>query len=312
MKKILIPFLFICFAYLLLFPRDSLLAARNGLLLWYRSVLPVLFPFLVISGILLQFEGFSALLRFLYRPFNALFGVSFYGSFAVLSGFLCGFPVGAKITKDLLDQGLISPGEARHLYGFVNNLSPGFLVSYLASGQLKHPELSGFFLAVVLGAPLSYGALTGLKYKKQNPSPSPAVFSVFRKKDFSQVLDECIWNASVSVLKLGGYITLFCILSGAAIKLPFADTLPGLLFCASMEVTGGIQLICQTALSGPSKLILLAGLCIFGGFSALAQTAGITQMNLTALAYYIKSRVLCTLLGVFFVLCAFLFCFFLR
>lgn len=312
MKKLLISFLFICFLYLLVFPEDSLSAARNGLLLWYGSVLPVLFPFLVISGILLQLEGFSVLLRFLYRPFHFLFGVSYYGSFAVLSGFLCGFPAGAKITKDLQEQGFITSREARHLYGFVNNLSPGFLVSYAAAGQLNRPELSGLLLAAVLGAPLCYGVLTGRQRKKETLFSSPALFLASGKKDFSQVLDESIWNASVSVLKLGGYITLFCILSDAAGKLPFSGILPGLLFCSSLEVTGGIRLICQSGLSCSLQLLLLTALCIFGGFSALAQTAGIARMSFSTLIYYIKSRVLCTLLGVSFLLCWLLFCFFLR
>ena len=221
-------------------------------------------------------------------------------------------PGRSKNHKGPTGTGLYHFQEARHLYGFVNNLSPGFLVSYAATGQLNRPELSGLLLAAVLGAPLCYGVLTGRQRKKETLFSSPALFLASGKKDFSQILDEAIWNASVSVLKLGGYITLFCILSDAAGKLPFSGILPGLLFCSSLEVTGGIRLICQSGLSCSLQLLLLTALCIFGGFSALAQTAGIARMSFSTLIYYIKSRVLCTLLGVSFLLCWLLFCFFLR
>lgn len=295
MKKINAAFLFLVFLYLLLFPEKTLPAARDGLLLWYRSVLPVLFPFLVVSGMLVRLPGFSSFLRLLYRPFHALFGVSCYGSFAVLSGFLCGFPSGAKITCDLEAQGQISPEEASHLYGFVNNLSPGFLFSYAAI-RLDAPEFSLPFVWIVLGSPLCYGILTGQRYKKK-AAASRAAFPVSQEDlSFSQLLDRCIWNASVSVLKLCGYLTLFSVLSSAL--LPLSSAPAGLLLCASLEITGGISLICANTPSPSSRFVLLCAFCIFGGFSALAQTAGIARMNRAVLCRYLKSRVLCTLLGI--------------
>mgnify|MGYP000302691102 CR=1 FL=1 len=90
------------FFTMLLFPETVFQGACDGLLLWYQILIPTLFPYLIVTGLLLKTDGAAVVSRLLFRPFHLLFGTSFYGSFAVLSGFLCGYPMGAKIIADLL------------------------------------------------------------------------------------------------------------------------------------------------------------------------------------------------------------------
>ncbi len=152
--------------YLLLFPAEALLGAKEGLLLWYRSVLPVLFPFMLLCGILMRFDLPGRLLPYIARPFHFLFGSSAYGAFAILCGFLCGFPMGAKVTRDLLSQNKISREEAWHLYGFVNNLSPSFILSFMAADQMRKPSWGGLFLLNILGSALIYGCLSARRLRR--------------------------------------------------------------------------------------------------------------------------------------------------
>ena len=78
------------FFTMLLFPETVFQGACDGLLLWYQILIPTLFPYLIVTGLLLKTDGAAVVSRLLFRPFHLLFGTSFYGSFAVLSGFLCG------------------------------------------------------------------------------------------------------------------------------------------------------------------------------------------------------------------------------
>lgn len=165
MKK-LTAILLALLLYLLLFPAEALLGAREGLLLWYRSVLPVLFPFMLLCGILMRFDLPGRLLPYIARPFHFLFGSSAYGAFAILCGFLCGFPMGAKVTRDLLSQNKISREEAWHLYGFVNNLSPSFILSFMAADQMRQPSWGGLFLLNILGSALIYGCLSARRLRR--------------------------------------------------------------------------------------------------------------------------------------------------
>lgn len=73
------------FFTMLLFPETVFQGACDGLLLWYQILIPTLFPYLIVTGLLLKTDGAAIVSRMLFRPFHLLFGTSFYGGFAVLS-----------------------------------------------------------------------------------------------------------------------------------------------------------------------------------------------------------------------------------
>lgn len=98
-------FLILCFFVMLLFPSEVFEGAKSGLLLWFLTVLPTLFPFLLISRLLLDSCACSLLNKLLAPAISRLFGISAQGSFAFIVGFLCGYPMGAKIAPISFMQG---------------------------------------------------------------------------------------------------------------------------------------------------------------------------------------------------------------
>ena len=58
-KKLSVFFLIGLFLLMLFSPETVAKGAANGLLLWYRQVLPVLFPFLLITGLMIRTESSS-------------------------------------------------------------------------------------------------------------------------------------------------------------------------------------------------------------------------------------------------------------
>ena len=86
-------FLILCFFVMLLFPSEVFEGAKSGLLLWFLTVLPTLFPFLLISRLLLDSCACSLLNKLLAPVISRLFGISAQGSFAFIVGFLCGYPM---------------------------------------------------------------------------------------------------------------------------------------------------------------------------------------------------------------------------
>ena len=134
-------FLILCFFVMLLFPSEVFEGAKSGLLLWFLTVLPTLFPFLLISRLLLDSCACSLLNKLLAPVISRLFGISAQGSFAFIVGFLCGYPMGAKITADLFHARQISKAEASYLLSFCNNTSPAFLIHYIVLGYFQNPRL---------------------------------------------------------------------------------------------------------------------------------------------------------------------------
>ena len=134
-------FLILCFFVMLLFPSEVFEGAKSGLLLWFLTVLPTLFPFLLISRLLLDSCACSLLNKLLAPVISRLLGISAQGSFAFIVGFLCGYPMGAKITADLFHARQISKAEASYLLSFCNNTSPAFLIHYIVLGYFQNPRL---------------------------------------------------------------------------------------------------------------------------------------------------------------------------
>ncbi|MCD8348199.1 MAG: hypothetical protein LUD16_09700 [Lachnospiraceae bacterium] len=297
MPKKFLCMIVLLFGYLLFHPQTALASAREGLLLWYHCVLPVVFPFLFLSSLALRLISAEDLPKAFTRPFIKLFGCSAYGAFVIPAGFLCGFPMGAKLTGDLYRDEKITQEEARRLFGFANNLSPGFIISYLAAEQMRQPEQSGWFVFQILGAAFLYGWAQAWSCRGKLHLQEPQTHSERKILSFA-LIDDCIYGAMESALRLGAYIVLFAILSGAILQIAPISNPAILLLVSGIEVTNGIRLLAASSLPEGGKYIAVSALAAFGGLSALAQSAGIAHMDKKMLFYYIKSRVIITLLTI--------------
>ena len=109
--------------------------------------------------------------------------------------------------------------------------------------------------------------------------------------------DRVMEDAVRNIVKLGICIMLFSMAGEAVRTFAPEGSIAFLLLRASIEVTGGIRIICSSGLSFPCQYVLLSMLCAFGGWSAFAQTVTLAHLRGDTLKYYIKSRVMITLLS---------------
>ena len=295
-------FLILCFFVMLSFPSEVFEGAKSGLLLWFLTVLPTLFPFLLISRLLLDSCACSLLNKLLAPVISRLFGISAQGSFAFIVGFLCGYPMGAKITADLFHARQISKAEASYLLSFCNNASPSFVITFLVLNTIHQkafciPALLLLFGTMIL---LSYLQRILRHFIKNKDWIFPEMSEVFtqensifskpltHKMNFS-VLESCILNSSETLVKVGGYLMIFSVLLALLELLPIR--LPGfLLLKSSLEMTNGILLLSQS-LSKPQVLYpLLLALTTFGGWCSVAQTQSMIAGTELKLSSYIIQK----------------------
>ena len=135
-----IPILILFFS-MLSFPQTVFTGASYGLVLWFRHVLPTLLPYMILINVLICTPALHWICRITSTFLCPLLGTSYYGTFAVLTGFLCGYPMGAKTTSDLLNVNKISRSEASYLLSFCNNTSPAFILSYVVAQNMKERNL---------------------------------------------------------------------------------------------------------------------------------------------------------------------------
>ena len=261
------------FAAMLFFPKAVFNGASEGLLLWFQIIFPTLFPFLVITNLLMSSGGLRFIAGVLGKPFRCLFRVSQNGAFAVLSGFLCGYPMGAKVTADLLRKKLITKDEAQYLLSVCNNTSPIFIINYIVwktfgDERLLFPTLCILILTPVL---LSFifrrFYLHGRKYFTDPVQDPRTAGSSFHFSD----LDACLNDSFEAIVKVGGYIIIFSVLLSLLSILPIQEDL-FLMTAPALEMTNGILLLKERIdnflLCYPAVLALTS----FGGLCAAAQT----------------------------------------
>ena len=108
-------------------------AAAEALVFCGSAVIPALFPFLAVSGLLISL-GFGEWLGPRLAGLMALYDLPGSAGSALVLGLAGGSPVGARTAADLYRKGALTRDEAERLLGFCNNSNPVFLISVLGAG----------------------------------------------------------------------------------------------------------------------------------------------------------------------------------
>ena len=278
------------FAAMLIFPQAVFSGAEEGLLLWFQIIFPTLFPFLVVTSLLLSSGGLNLITRLFGGLFRRIFRVTQNGAFAVLAGFLCGYPMGAKVTADLLRAEKISDREARYLISFCNNTSPVFIINFIVWKTFGDERLMLPTLLILIGSPVLMSFIFRRIYLKGRhpfPEPSAALKEKKTRFDFS-VLDSCMMNSFEAIVKVGGYIILFSVLLSLLEELSGQNSI--LIAAApALEVTNGILLLSSSVSDPGLRYAAVLGLTSFGGLCSAAQTQCMLEgTGLSVIPYIIQ------------------------
>ena len=111
-RKVILFLVLFLLSFMFFAPETALSAAREGLLLWFRTLLPSLLPFMILSNFLISFNCIEKLLSPLRKIWAVLFGLSPCGAYVLLLGTLCGYPMGAKLTATCADRDRSRTGKA--------------------------------------------------------------------------------------------------------------------------------------------------------------------------------------------------------
>lgn len=272
----------------------------NALILWSTSLVPYLLPIMIISRLLI---GSNLIYRFL-RPFSFLckkmLHLSPAGSYALLLGFCCGYPMGIKTLADLRSEDAISPEEAHYLANFINNVSPGFLIACVCHDLLKAPGFAIPCMVIVYGAALCYGVVNLLVHDHcGSASCFPDMTmrqSLYDRRNLSgrtpflTFLDTSIEESITQMLKIGGYMVLFSVLSFFVCHLPALSAITRASLAALLEISLGCQLLAGLSVPLFWKYLLIIVTLTFGGLCSAFQSASYLRSIGFSLKNYIKTK----------------------
>ncbi len=259
-----------------------MLAVKKGLLLWSGYALPALLPFMI--GInLLKATPFPILLSRLLKPVGKRLGLGSYGMFAVVCGFLSGYPMGAKLVSELYNEGRLTKNEAQYLLSFTNNSGPLFIIGTIGAGLLESRKCGYFLLAVHILSALAIGL--ALPKPKARSMPVKAKYA----ENAGAELKNAIYNGIEAIVLVGGYIIFFSVICSVFESLLKRYNINNLLRCVlygMLEITNGCSVIKDTGCMSLAVISLITG---FGGLSIHSQSIGyISGTDLSAAKYMLS------------------------
>ncbi|MCU6746654.1 transporter [Faecalicatena acetigenes] len=283
------------FVAMLAFPKAVFNGASEGLLLWFQIIFPTLFPFLLITNLLLLTDSIHYIAQSIAGPLRFLFRVSDNGSFVLLIGFLCGYPMGAKMAADLVISHKITEAEGKYLLSFCNNTSPVFILNFIVWKTLGKEEFALPTFLILLTAPIFVSFVTRRFYLKDQSAFQNIEKRDCKKKklDFS-MLDSCMMNSFETIVKVGGYIILFSVILTLLQEFPWKNPLFDFAL-PTLEVTNGILLLHRYSLPFIIEYPAILALTSFGGFCSVAQTQCMIQKTGIPLLPYIIEKLAASL-----------------
>ena len=267
--------LFVLILLMLSSPAAYAAACMEGIVLWAKSVLPVLFPFFVCTGIL---SAAGARMADRLSPVMSRVKLPAAAALCAVTSILSGYPVGSRCLLQLRQAGAISPKDATRVSVVCSTSGPMFLVGSVGAGMLGSAAAGGILLASHLIGVFLTAALFLPFLKKPQSASFPALNA--KAGGFA----ENIRSGTISVLCVGGFIAFFCVVAQAleqtgifalvskAVALPLSlfsreEMAEGLTF-SLLEATRGCAAL---SACGMSALPFLAFAVTFGGASILAQ-----------------------------------------
>ena len=209
---------------LMFWPQEAMEAAREGLRLCYNVILPSLFPFFVLSTLVVDLGLAGYIGRVLEGIMRPLFNVPGACASAFALGFVGGYPVGARTALSLYQKGMCTKTEAERLLAFCNNSGPAFILGVVGAGVFASSKVGLLLYLAHAAASVCVGFLFRF-YKREGKRRERRASPTFEAERITVAFTGAIKNSFLSTLNICAFVVFFTVV----IKLLFlSGLLPGL------------------------------------------------------------------------------------
>lgn len=296
-------FLFLIIILLITNNQAVISGASYGLMLWYKSIVPLLLPFMLISGIIEKNIIEQNNKKSITTP-----SILFLGLF-------CGYPIGAKASSTFVKEETIDKRTGNLLLPLCNNVSPMFFLGFVLSKTLKNsisPALAYtvIFLPYILvllleliiiklryksdmrGAEIITNANLTSSMDNHSKEDSPKMHKTNNTKNVKNL---SISEQSINQITMVGlYIMLCSIITEFMLSIQNMPETAKHIAVGITEITRGVTYISQSGiLSHNAKTALILACTSFGGISSVMQTSKVIQGSGLSLLHYTVIKSIC-------------------
>ncbi len=264
-------------AFLLRAPAVAAAAIHRGMRLCFTTLIPSLFPFMVLSGILCKSGAGRPLATFLAPVWRRVFHLGGPAALGWLLGNLCGFPIGAKVLSSLAADGELGRQDAADALPMTLGAGPGFVISYVGGTLLC--DLGGggrLYLFQLLS-----GLVVAFLLRPKEPPRQVCIKPYTKELSLWPLLPAAVAEASISMLTVSATVIFFSALSEVVRLLLSVAGVPLLLqslLLGMLELTEGVG--AETALCGKVGRGVLGFILGFSGLCVHMQICGVLEEGL--------------------------------
>lgn len=281
----------------------------SGIKLFFNSVLPGLLPFMFLTKLLTELGLVFKISKHFSKGSQKLFGTPGVSIYCFFMSIFSGYPIGAKIICDLYKQGQISSEDAKRMSIFCTTSGPIFVIGAVGVGMFSSFKLGVIIYISHILSSLICGIGYNLIFKSKNQTQTDIVFV---SKTDENIITKCLSDTINSLFLVGGFITIFYLLTEVfeilgiitfltkilSKILPFLDAsdISGFLY-GLIEVTHGIK---ELSLSLSPNIALICGLISFSGVSIIMQSMSFLKEAKIKTHTFIFSKCVQMLLSIIF------------
>ncbi len=268
------------FAFVIFFIEAPVIIERmkSGLVLCGNVIIPSLFPFMVLSEILILARIDRLFEMLLGGLFEKLFGVSRSACSALILGLLCGFPVGTKIAYSLYEKGSISRDELSHLLAFCNIQSSAFIINTVGISLLSSRRAGVFLYVSQIISLIAVGIIYPKLFPRDRQAPlRSAQETPPKKRGFAAAFTGAVKSSVSGILSVCGFVLFFYVLCGIIIDIGGKLDLPAAI---PLLITSMLEMSCGCVESAhaltPDKAFYACAMIL--GFSGISLHFQITSL----------------------------------
>lgn len=252
--------------------------------LWIKNILPSLFPFFIISNILVTYNFTNYIPNTITNFFSKLFHIKKEAILVFFLSIVSGFPSNAKITRQMYDLNILNEKEAAHILSFTHFSNPLFILTTV-SILFYHNKKIG--LIILLSHYIS-NIIVGIILRNNNLNINNIITTYNNNINFSKVFINSIKNSIETIIFICGILTTFLIISAIITNI---FNINKVLINSLLEITIGLKELSYYNLNDKYLAMLSSSIISLGGLSILTQVkAQLIDTNIS-IKPYIKGRI---------------------
>jgi len=264
-------------AAIIIYPERYVTACFQGFAMWAECVLPSLFPFMVITLILVK-SGIAEKASLPLKRVTGVFRLPPTAAACYILSLCSGYPAGSRVVGEFYENGALTVKDSEKLAYLCSTSGPLFIIGSVGF-KMFADKLAGVKILIAHILAVTVVSLVISLCSKKSSAPP-----VKRAPADKNLLYNAFYSAVISVTVAGGFIAFFYVVAAFAADFKllyplqvflnlFTDERTSSAVCLGVvEATTGCRAL--AAVGGKLAVALSGFLITFGGVSILAQQLG--------------------------------------